>query len=213
MRQHGCEEVRQAGSHLIMRCGKMYCCARDPPQGSRTGDTSQHSGDARALSWEGTDQVKTYTVVAERDEAGWWAVRVLELPGVLTQARRLDQVEKFARKAIDLAVSVGLAPKGKYTVQIDPRVPGFSDDLAAVRAVRVDAERLQAEAAERTRVIARRLAARGLTVRDIGAALGVSHQRAAQLVGKGSTPTSKSAAKKTATRGKLAPAKRRVPAS
>ena len=158
------------------------------------------------------DQVKTYTVVAERDEAGWWAVRVLELPGVLTQARRLDQVEKFAREAIDLAMSVGHAPKGKYAVQIDPRVPGLGDDLAAVRAVRVDAERLQTEAAERTRVIARRLAARGLTVRDIGAALGVSHQRAAQLVGKGSTETS-SAAKKTAPLGKAATAKRRVPAS
>ncbi len=157
------------------------------------------------------DQVKTYTVVAERDEAGWWAVRVLELPGVLTQARRLDQVEKFAREAINLAVSVGHAPKGKYAVQIDPRVPGFGDDLAAVRAVRVDAERLQTEAAERTRAIARRLAQRGLTVRDIGAALGVSHQRAAQLVGKAST--SKAAAKKPATRANARAAKRRVPAS
>jgi predicted RNase H-like HicB family nuclease len=159
------------------------------------------------------DHMKTYTVVAERDEAGWWAVRVLELPGVLTQARRLDQVEKFAREAIDLAVSVGHAPKGKYAVQIDPRVSGFGDDLAAVRAVRMDAERLQTEAAERTRVIARRLAQRGLTVRDIGAALGVSHQRAAQLVSKGSASTSKAKAKKTAARAKSRTAKRRVPAS
>ena len=69
--------------------------------------------------------MKTYTVVAERDEAGWWAVRVLELPGVLTQARRLDQVEKFAREAIDLAMKVGQAPKGKYDVQIDPACPGL----------------------------------------------------------------------------------------
>jgi len=159
------------------------------------------------------DQVKTYTVLAERDEAGWWAVRVLELPGVLTQARRLDQVEKFAREAIDLAVSVGHAPKGKYAVENDPRGPGLGDDLAAVRAVRMDAERLQTEAAERTRVIARRLAERGLTVRDIGAALGVSHQRAAQLVGEGSAPKSKTASKKSAAHAKRATAKRRVPAS
>ena len=45
-----------------------------------------------------------------------------------------------------------MPPKGKYAVQIDPRVPGLGDDLAAVRAVRVDAERLQTEAAERARV-------------------------------------------------------------
>ena len=132
-------------------------------------------------------------------------------PASSTQARRLDQVEKFAREAIDLAVKVGHAPKGQYAVQIDARVPGLGDELAAVRAVRMDAERLQTEAAERARVIARRLAQRGLTVRDIGAALGVSHQRAAQLVGKTSTP--KPPAKKTATRAKAHTAKRRVSAS
>lgn len=156
------------------------------------------------------DQVKTYTVLAERDEAGWWAVRIPELPGVLTQARRLDQVEAFAREAIDLAISVGHAPKGKYAIDVDAHVPGLDDDLAVVRAIRADAERAQAEAAERTRVIARRLADKGLTVRDIGAALGVSHQRAAQLVGKGSASTSRAAAKKAGTRTKVASAKRRV---
>jgi len=154
--------------------------------------------------------MKTYTVVAERDDAGWWAVRIPELPGVLTQARRLDQVEGFAREAIELAISVGHAPKGKYAVRVDAHVPGLDHDLATVRAVRADAERVQAEAAERTRVIARRLADRGLTVRDIGAALGVSHQRAAQLVGKGSVPTSGAAAKRAAKRAKVGAPKRRV---
>jgi len=158
--------------------------------------------------------MKSYTVLAERDEAGWWAVRIAELPGVLTQARRLDQVEAFAREAIDLAMSVGHARKDKYDVHIDAHVPELDDDLASVRAVRADAERLQAEAAERTRVIARRLADRGLTVRDIGAALGVSHQRAAQLVGKESTSTSRAAAKKNPKRPvKVGSAKRRVKAS
>jgi predicted RNase H-like HicB family nuclease len=158
--------------------------------------------------------MKSYTVLAERDEAGWWAVRIAELPGVLTQARRLEQVEAFAREAIDLAISVGHASKDKYTVHIDARVPEFDDELATVRAVRADAERLQVEAAERTRVIARRLADKGLTVRDIGAALGVSHQRAAQLVGKGSASASRAAAKKNAKRPvKVGTAKRRVKAS
>ena len=155
-------------------------------------------------------QVKTYTVLAEHDEAGWWAVRIPELPGVLTQARRLDQVEEFAREAIDLAISVGHAAKGKYSVQVYAHVPGLDDDLAGVRAVRADAERVQAEAAERTRVIARRLADRGLTVRDIGEALGVSYQRAAQLVGKASAPSSSAASENDATRGKVSAPKRRT---
>jgi len=174
--------------------------AGDPWQGSGARDAAQHSGRARTVSREGMDQVKSYGVLAERDEAGWWAVRIPELPGVLTQARRLDQVEELAREAIDLAISVGHAPKRKYAVEVDVYVPGLDDDLAMVRAVRADAERAQAEAAERTRFIAARLADRGLTVRDIGAALGVSYQRAAQLVGKGSTAASRTAANKVTTR-------------
>jgi predicted RNase H-like HicB family nuclease len=70
------------------------------------------------------DQMKSYTVLAERDEAGWWAVRVSELPGVLTQARRLDQVEEFAREAIDLAIGAGRARKGKYAVHIEAHGSG-----------------------------------------------------------------------------------------
>jgi hypothetical protein len=31
--------------------------------------------------------------------------------------------------------------RGKHAVQIDPRVPGLGDDLAAARAVRMDANR------------------------------------------------------------------------
>lgn len=142
------------------------------------------------------DGVRRYNVVAERDEAGWWAVRVDELPGVLTQAKRLDQVEGYAREAIDVAISIGHARKGKYSVEVDARVPGFDAELEAVRGLRADAERVQAEATERTRAIARRLADSGLTVRDIGAALGLSHQRAAQLVAKSVRAAAEPAAKR-----------------
>jgi hypothetical protein len=42
--------------------------------------------------------------------------------------------------------------------------------------------RAQAAAARERRIAARELKAKGLTVRDIGAALGISYQRAQQLV-------------------------------
>lgn len=43
----------------------------------------------------------TYTVNTERTDA-WWAVTVSGLPGVFSQASRLDQVEGMAREAIAL---------------------------------------------------------------------------------------------------------------
>jgi predicted RNase H-like HicB family nuclease len=43
----------------------------------------------------------TYTAAA-RLVGGWWAITVSEIPGVFSQARRLDQVEDMAREALAL---------------------------------------------------------------------------------------------------------------
>jgi predicted RNase H-like HicB family nuclease len=46
-----------------------------------------------------------YRVRAQRTR-GWWAITVDDLPGVLSQARRRQDVEKMARDAIALYLDV-----------------------------------------------------------------------------------------------------------
>ncbi len=52
--------------------------------------------------------MSAYEVLAERSDR-WWAARVPALPGVHTQARRLDQVAEMARDAIALMLDLPVA--------------------------------------------------------------------------------------------------------
>ena len=110
---------------------------------------------------------------------GWWAITVPEIAGLFTQTRRLDQVEAMVKDAASLLLE---RPEEDFTVTV---VPQFEDQtLATVTSAKQARERLrasQAEAAETTKEAAAILSAEGLTVRDIGTVLGVSHQRAARL--------------------------------
>jgi predicted RNase H-like HicB family nuclease len=121
----------------------------------------------------------TYGVSAERD-GRWWFVRVPEVPGAITQARRLDQVEAMAREVVSLLLEV--APDS-FDLEVRPAVPDeVRAELVRARELQREAERTQAEAAALVRDVARRLRAQGLTVADVGAVLGVSFQRASQLL-------------------------------
>ena len=119
------------------------------------------------------------TAVAERS-GSWWAVRVPEVPGVFTQARRLDQVPSMAADAV--AALLGLDP-ATVAVDLQPVLdPSVSERLREARTERMRADELAKAAAEKLRRVARTLADDGLPERDIGAILGVSHQRAHQLL-------------------------------
>lgn len=123
-----------------------------------------------------------YRVVAKRF-GGWWAISVPELRGVHSQARRLDQVEDMARDAIALMLDVD--PED-VSVAVEPVLPKeVSAAVARVVAAR-DASR-QAEQAERDalRRAAQVLAEQGLSRRETGHLLGLSHQRVQQLVSAG----------------------------
>ena len=126
--------------------------------------------------------VKRYTVRARRI-GGWWALDVDGSPGVHTQVRRIDQAEEMAREAI--AGVLDISP-GSFEVVVAPEMPDpVRTIVEQATMARSQAAQAQDTAAQLTRDAARRLVQEGLTVRDAGALLGVSHQRIAQLVRQG----------------------------
>jgi len=120
-----------------------------------------------------------YHVTATR-EGRLWALRCEELPTVFSQAARLDQVEDVVREAIAFVADV---PEDSVDIEVTPALPdAYADELRAADAQRAAAQEANSAAAAHSRAAARVLAEAGLSVRDIGAVMGVSHQRAAQLL-------------------------------
>lgn len=121
----------------------------------------------------------TYEVEAERS-GRWWAARVPALPGVHTQARRLDQVADMAREAIALLLDVD---ESAVDVTVTPTLSEHTRE-ALERSAAARRDREVAAAAERKalREAARALTDEGLTLRDAGWILGLTHQRVDQLL-------------------------------
>jgi predicted RNase H-like HicB family nuclease len=121
----------------------------------------------------------TYTARARRS-GSWWAIDVPELPGVYSQARRLDRVESMARDAIALFLDVDPA---SLDIRVEMNLPSdLRRDVDAVGRLRAEADRLQVESSGAMRHLTHELLGRGLSVRDAAAILGISHQRVSQLV-------------------------------
>ncbi|MGU3438285.1 HicB family toxin-antitoxin system [Actinomycetes bacterium M1A6_2h] len=121
----------------------------------------------------------TYTVSVTRD-GKWWMIAVPELDA-LTQARRIDDVPTAAKELIALETGVALAD-----VNIEQHIELGGEDLAPrLSEIATQRARLaENEAAVRanTEAFAKELADARVPVRDIGALLGVTFQRASQLV-------------------------------
>lgn len=120
-----------------------------------------------------------YTAAARRVE-GWWIVQCDQLPGALSQVKRLDRAAEEHREAIAFVAG---QPVDQIEVEIHAALPPelaaeLDESAAMVESAHRDLELAQA----RRRKVARQLADDGLTVRDIGAVFGVSYQRAHQMV-------------------------------
>lgn len=119
------------------------------------------------------------SVVAHATRTGdWWAVEVPAIPGLFTQAKRLDQIPALIEDAAGmLGVDVAAA---------DVRVEAMlsAEDRALVElahATRSAARNAEAEASAASRAVVARLRGEGLTVRDVATVIGVSPQRVSAL--------------------------------
>lgn len=133
----------------------------------------------------------TYRVNVTREDR-WWMITVPELDGYTrpdgtintsdtTQARRLAEV---STQAVDFICTVTDSAPSEIDVDITITVGGIDVTARAGRVLedRELAERHAAAALTEARELARDLAAHGVTVRDVGDVLGVSFQRAQQLI-------------------------------
>jgi hypothetical protein len=122
-------------------------------------------------------EVKTYTVHAKRWTHGWELH--VDTVGV-TQSHGLADAAAMARSYI--AMMTG-APIEAVKVDIVPEIGGGLDEaITGAREAARQAVDAQAAATARWRGVARQLAERGLSGRDIAVALGVSPQRVSQLL-------------------------------
>ncbi len=107
----------------------------------------------------------------------WWAVDVPEVDGLVTQVRRLGDVEAMVKDAAGLLTDRDES-EFEVTVVVDS---GRQSEVERARllAARADEARLEAAAAARSVVTG--LRSDGLSVREVASVMGISPQRVSQL--------------------------------
>jgi hypothetical protein len=125
--------------------------------------------------------MKSFEALFSR-EGKWWMVAIPALDG-LTQARRLADVDQMVREFI--AVSLDLA-LDEITVTVKVESVGALNNVAeivdSIKAEREQAHALEQQVNEESERLAKALTAEAVPFHDVGVILGVSHQRAHQLV-------------------------------
>ena len=128
-----------------------------------------------------------YRVVVTRED-GHWLADVPALQGAHTFARSLPALDQAVREVVVLAADLPDEDMPGLALEFDYRTgdPDLDTTALEVRRLRRQAGELAATASARTGEVAARLVARGLSVRDIAALLGISPQRVSQLTARAS---------------------------
>jgi predicted RNase H-like HicB family nuclease len=125
-------------------------------------------------------EMKSYTVTYERDDSNWWVASIKSVPGCHTQGRTIDQARRRIREAL------GLFIENSDTVELkdDVILPNSAKRLLEqVKENRKRAERESAQLQQSTVAAARMLTQEiGVSIRDAGELLGLSHQRIHQIL-------------------------------
>jgi predicted RNase H-like HicB family nuclease len=124
----------------------------------------------------------TFEVCYELDETGWWVATVPSVPGCHTQGRTIEQAEKRIREALALFVPAATAAKATLEADVDlPSAAKRALSSALAKRALANAVAVESQAATKTATLA--LSQVGLSLRDIGRLLGLTRQRAHQLLG------------------------------
>src|SRR5690349_20553407 len=108
-------------------------------------------------------------------------IEIPEMDG-LTQARRLDDVEKMAREYIAVTLDVPMSQVGVSVSGIEVEGQDLLEAKALVEDLRRQSQQVEALVADLTRQFASALTSASVPVRDVSKVLGISHQRVSQLV-------------------------------
>lgn len=130
---------------------------------------------------------RSYLVVVTRED-GHWLADIPGLQGAHTYARSLPALDRAVREVIVLAADLPDAAMPELVIDYDYHTgdPELDTTAMEVRRLRRQADELAATATARTEHAAAQLVARGLSVRDAAALLGISPQRVSQLTAKAS---------------------------
>lgn len=130
---------------------------------------------------------KTLAAVAEWDGYSWVAT-LTEVPGAVTQAKRLDILPGRLAEVAKLMTG---EPTDPDQISLEVRVAEGDIDRVAREIEELDAElsRVADALATRRRTLVSELHDRGHTLRDIGVIVHLSHQRVAQLVAEADGPS------------------------
>jgi hypothetical protein len=120
-----------------------------------------------------------YTVEAERGKLRW-SLQAIEAPGAISEVDRLSQVDLYMKEAISFVTG---EPEDSIEIELVPILDEVTKaHLRKAHQLQEDAKAASAAATAERQSAARRLQEAGLTLREVGTLLGVSHQRAQQLV-------------------------------
>lgn len=124
--------------------------------------------------------VKTYHVVYERDESGWWVASVRELRGCHTQGRTVAEARRRIREAMSLFIENARAAKIVDDIKLPADARKAITAYAKLRK-KAEEEDRRAAAAARRAVRVLRGGRLKMSARDAAEFLDLSHQRVHQL--------------------------------
>ncbi len=120
-----------------------------------------------------------YTAIFERDESGAWLARIPSIRGCHTYGRTLEQARTRLREALGLWID---RPEHAVMEEVIRLPADLRTAIQRSRRTRERAERERENAQDQTRAAAEALVDEGVSLRDAGELLGLSHQRVQQLV-------------------------------